>query len=288
MNIPKPSGKVHPVADMFPLMPEDELDELAADIKTNGLNNPIVLDKDGTLIDGRNRLAACKRAKITPTYILLDGQDSIAFILSQNINRRHLNQGQRAIIIAEALSESDKTQQVASKQSGVKQSQISEAKSILKYAPDLADAIVFGSGKFDPAYQIAKQRKEIAARNEANAARLQAEDTELWAKVQDDNDPMTLDTAIIELARRQRAAEEKKAEEAAVRMQQRMLSTQHLETAINYCEPHGYTPQEWAQRFVELFDPSSSREKITRERIEQSAEVLKHLSKIWPTLYGQE
>ena len=39
--------KVHPLADMFPMMPEDELTELAEDIKNHGLIHPIILDDDG-------------------------------------------------------------------------------------------------------------------------------------------------------------------------------------------------------------------------------------------------
>jgi ParB-like chromosome segregation protein Spo0J len=53
-----PTGAVHPVANLFPMLPDDELQELADDIRANGLQHPIVLDKDGVLIDGRNRWAA--------------------------------------------------------------------------------------------------------------------------------------------------------------------------------------------------------------------------------------
>jgi hypothetical protein len=64
--------KVHPAADMFPLRSEDEIKELAASIKDNGLQVPIVLlttavlDENGRrtdvyehqLFDGRSRLDA--------------------------------------------------------------------------------------------------------------------------------------------------------------------------------------------------------------------------------------
>jgi transposase len=49
--------KVHPAADLFPRMSEDELRELGEDIKANGLRSPIVLTDD-MLLDGRNRLDA--------------------------------------------------------------------------------------------------------------------------------------------------------------------------------------------------------------------------------------
>ena len=58
---------IHPQADIFPLLPEDEMQELAADIKENGLNIPIAIgDYEGKphIIDGRNRREACKIANL--------------------------------------------------------------------------------------------------------------------------------------------------------------------------------------------------------------------------------
>ncbi len=60
---------VHPVAELFPMLGADDLAELAADIAERGLLHPIVLDADGRLLDGRNRLAArqylgCQRHRI--------------------------------------------------------------------------------------------------------------------------------------------------------------------------------------------------------------------------------
>jgi len=51
--------KTHPAAEMFPMMTDIELRELAADIQKNGLLEPVVL-YHGVVLDGRNRLAACK------------------------------------------------------------------------------------------------------------------------------------------------------------------------------------------------------------------------------------
>jgi hypothetical protein len=53
--------KVHPAADLFPLMSETELKELAEDIRKNGLQQPVIirhLDGGSQLLDGRNRLDA--------------------------------------------------------------------------------------------------------------------------------------------------------------------------------------------------------------------------------------
>ena len=61
--------KVHPAADVFPMMSDEELAELGEDIKEKGLLAPVVFweDDDGNefLLDGRNRLEAMDRAGVT-------------------------------------------------------------------------------------------------------------------------------------------------------------------------------------------------------------------------------
>jgi ParB-like chromosome segregation protein Spo0J len=51
--------RFHSFADLFPLMPQPELEVLAADIEQNGLHTPITVDPDGLGLDGRNHLRAC-------------------------------------------------------------------------------------------------------------------------------------------------------------------------------------------------------------------------------------
>lgn len=94
---------VHPAADAFPMMSDAELKELADDIAVNGLRNPLVLNHDGTvLIDGRNRLRACEIAGAQPTYENLSAdltdEQTLIYIVSANIHRRHLTQSQRATV----------------------------------------------------------------------------------------------------------------------------------------------------------------------------------------------
>ncbi len=99
--------EIHPVAEIFPLMPEGALDELAEDIKKKGLLHSVV-KHNGQVIDGRNRLAACKRAGVPPTFIEWSGTGSVvAWILSTNLHRRHLTDQQRAMVagrVAAALA----------------------------------------------------------------------------------------------------------------------------------------------------------------------------------------
>lgn len=89
----------HPLAAIFPLMPVAEMRELADDIVTCGLREPIVL-LDGMVLDGRNRLAACAFAEVEPRFVDFDGDDALAFVLSHNLHRRHLTESQRAMVAA--------------------------------------------------------------------------------------------------------------------------------------------------------------------------------------------
>jgi hypothetical protein len=124
--------KVHPAADAFPMMSDEELAELGADIKANGLKQPVTLwwpqeidydpyapdwDEDlgpGLLLDGRNRLAAMERAGVPfqewqghCEY----GSDPVAFIISANIKRRHLTKQQQADLIVAAIKAGEKLDQ---------------------------------------------------------------------------------------------------------------------------------------------------------------------------------
>src|SRR5215472_4951745 len=84
---------VHPVAALFPMLSEDELQEMAADIKERGLLQKITLDPEGRILDGRNRYAACGIAGVDPGFEDYDGSDPDGYALAVNIERRHLNAG---------------------------------------------------------------------------------------------------------------------------------------------------------------------------------------------------
>jgi hypothetical protein len=83
--------RIHPLADTYPLHDDEELASLVEDIKTNGLREPIVISKDDVLLDGRNRLRACKVAGVRPRYrrkeFLGDSPEASAFVDSANLRR---------------------------------------------------------------------------------------------------------------------------------------------------------------------------------------------------------
>lgn len=122
----------HPAADLFPMMPDDELDALGKDIEVNGLQQPLVLwtperspgrkgPKEVYLLDGRNRLEAIERAYADDAdslheaienalYIGAGGvrliygdDDPWTFVISANAHRRHLTREKKRDVVAALL-----------------------------------------------------------------------------------------------------------------------------------------------------------------------------------------
>jgi hypothetical protein len=91
----------HPIAEVFPLLDDAELKALADDIAANGCKLPIVLH-EGKILDGRNRYRACLSVGVDPPLNEWDKRGSpVAFVVSTNLHRRHLNSTQRAFAALE-------------------------------------------------------------------------------------------------------------------------------------------------------------------------------------------
>jgi ParB-like chromosome segregation protein Spo0J len=158
----------HPVAELFPMMTDEELSDLAADIQANGLIHPIVVDKAGVLIDGRNRLRACEIAGIEPAVVVFEGDDTREYIFASNIARRHMSKGQQAMAVAMAYPESEKTTHgkksktklLLETKTNLSGARLSQARTVLAYSTDLARAVLAGSRALDAAYDEAKKAKQ--------------------------------------------------------------------------------------------------------------------------------
>lgn len=166
--------KAHPVADLFPLLSEQELDDLASDIKANGLLHPIVLDDDGSILDGRNRFLACELAGIEPSYESYDGDDPDAYALTVNINRRHLTKGQIAMVAARAGNLVASTNRRLAEAVSVNREYVNRASTVLHHDPDLAEQVVAGTLSLNDAYQRVQERKQEAQRLAAERERLRS------------------------------------------------------------------------------------------------------------------
>lgn len=120
----------HKASEIFPMMDEDSdaWKEFVADIKENGLQEPIVL-LDEKIIDGRNRHKACLEAGVKPRFVSLDKCDSpTRYVMSRNQHRRHMNASQRALAAARAI-DSYEEEAAARQKAGVKAAEGAAGKS---------------------------------------------------------------------------------------------------------------------------------------------------------------
>ena len=93
------SSIAHPAANAFPMLDGDAYAALRDDIAFHGVHVPIVKTPDGLILDGRNRAAACAELGLPCPSVVYDG-DPVAYVVSLNLLRRHLNESQRALAAA--------------------------------------------------------------------------------------------------------------------------------------------------------------------------------------------
>lgn len=261
---------VHPIAALFPMMPDDELAALAEDIKTNGLRQPLVLDPDGQLLDGRNRLAACEAAGVEPRFETYDG-DPIAFIWSLNDRRRHMNKGQRAMVAAMADPDGHQgRQQPHALVHEVGLTWLSRARVVLHYAKELAPQVRDADMSLSDAYEVARRNKDATESAETVSARLRDEAPDLASLVAEDQ---------LKLSEALAAAEQRRIEALAVSR----AATANLERVYSSLNPLDATPADYAQTMfgkVDLkFWPDDS-EPLSVDGIKQCAAVLTAAAKL--------
>jgi ParB-like nuclease family protein len=169
------------------MLDEEELEELAFDIKNNGLQQPLVVAELGDeplLVDGRNRREACRRAGVIPDYVLFDGADPVAYILSANINRRHMTKGQRAVVVARIHPEPKRGihSEFPEETGELSKAHLSRARFVVRYASDLADSVRDGSISLNNAYEEARSEAADSLRiKQPTLAKVWSE-TDHWPK----------------------------------------------------------------------------------------------------------
>ncbi|MFJ6617344.1 ParB N-terminal domain-containing protein [Kitasatospora sp. NPDC091335] len=185
------------------MVPEHEMHDLAESIKEFGLKMPIVLDPDGVLLDGRNRLAACELAGVGPRFTTYTGTDQTAYIIAANVRRRHLSEGQRAMIHAMARSLSGHSLRSHAQLHDLSRTRLSLANTVLKNAPDLAEKVLDGKVGLDAAADIVRRRKAATEAAQAKHDQLRLLAPDLAVQVTEGH--LTLDIATEALGQRQEA-----------------------------------------------------------------------------------
>lgn len=171
----------HPLADTFPLLDGDEFQSLADDIREHGLREGIWL-YESQILDGRNRYRACIEAGEDAYYRTYDGDDPLAFVVSLNLKRRHLNESQRAMVAAKIAqwgvgdnqhtgSANLPTQSEAADMLNVSGRSVRSGRVVQQQgAPELVDAVERGEVSVSAAADVATkpedEQREIVARGE--------------------------------------------------------------------------------------------------------------------------
>jgi hypothetical protein len=169
--------KIHPAADLFPMMAPDELAELASDIAENGQQEPIIVDGD-ILIDGRNRLAACKLVGIEPFFADLPrGRDPLGYIASANLMRRNLTKGQQAMAMAMIYPEPEKggrgkKKKVEQSSTLFSEKRLQQARTVLHHSRSLAESVIKGIMPLNDALETVKKEQEFQQSDEEKLTRL--------------------------------------------------------------------------------------------------------------------
>src|ERR1700733_4238491 len=91
--------KFHPLANLFPMLSDKELEDLGQDIKANGQVETVKLHR-GMVLDGRNRYTACAKFNVGVRTEIFQGSDreALNWVISKNLKRRHLVTKQRAAV----------------------------------------------------------------------------------------------------------------------------------------------------------------------------------------------
>ena len=170
--------ELHPLCTYFPRMSDDEFNSLKDNLQNNGQTHPIYT-LEGMILDGGNRYRALCELDIAPVMIEYTGSNPTQFILSSNLLRRHLTQGQSAAIVsasqswvnAQAVSQSRDvpldSATARAKQSGAGQRTQQLADKLVKEAPaELVKEVIDGKKSLNKAIKEISPPKPVVPKPE--------------------------------------------------------------------------------------------------------------------------
>lgn len=177
--------KWHEYANLFPWLEGAAREELKADIRKNGVREPIVFMGE-YILDGRNRYDIARELGIEYPRIEYEGDDPLGYVISHNLHRRHLTESQRAMVASKLAKlthggdrRSDQaanlpvgpTQARAAEMLNVSERAVRTAKTVQEQgAPELIAAVEQGQVSVSAAADIAtlpqQEQTEIVARGE--------------------------------------------------------------------------------------------------------------------------
>ena len=104
--------RVHPLAKLFPPLPDEEFTGLKEDIARHGVREPVKI-YDGQVLDGAHRVRACMELRAESGQVVTYPTSDVTgtpmdIVRSLNLHRRHLRPDQRAALL-EVLVREDET-----------------------------------------------------------------------------------------------------------------------------------------------------------------------------------
>jgi len=187
--------KHHPIADVWPMMAEDKLHELADDIRKNGQLVPVWTYEE-KILDGRNRWAACKIAGVEPKTKEYTGDEPTAFAVAMNDRRRHMNKGALAAVAAELepffAADAKRRQRDAGKEHGRGQKVMAKVPEPIDKKPaaparkEAAKSVGVGERYVQDAKKVKQEAPEVFERLKAGRITLQDAKREVAKKPTDD------------------------------------------------------------------------------------------------------
>ena len=278
---------VNVLADKYPMMTDDEYEELRASIESNGLLDPITLDPEGTLLDGRNRLKACIDLGLKPEFVTAT-ENSVTLITIRNANRRNLSAGQRSMAVAMGMrenglwnAESGRWKQGASKQvlANTKTSDgdvLARCGKILAHNMAWADAVLAGESMLRERYDQGKIDQEFEVSEAKKLKKLEDNAPDLKKRVDDRS--LDLDEA----ATIYRGRMEKEATDKRLLLEGQQRRATAVVVAHNTFE--GVRTKKWRTKFIGEYDPNlvskNDSSRFTGESVKTIGEAM--------VLFGEE
>lgn len=187
--------KAHPIANVWPMLDDDKLDELAEDIRQQGQLQPI-WTFDGMILDGRNRFEACRRAEIKPIIMEYRGDEPTAFAVSLNDRRRHMGKGALAAVAVELephfAADAKRRQQQAGKDHGRGQKVVEKVPQPIEEKPsprareEAAKSVGVNDRYVQDAKKVKAEAPEVFERLKSGKINLQDAKREVAKKPTDD------------------------------------------------------------------------------------------------------
>ena len=185
---PTKALKLHPEAEQIPPMQADEWQAFRDDIAERGIQVPIEIAPDWTILDGRHRWRAAQELGLSDVPVrVVNPPDPIAYMAKAAILRRHLTNGQRAALavlylpkleeeakgrqgerrdlnIVEIIPQSEppRSRDQAAEVFGVNPHYVSDAKRLQQDAPDVFEQVKAGTMTLPEAKQERKKRDRAA------------------------------------------------------------------------------------------------------------------------------